>query len=157
MNQAPQAPQALDADSPQTDDDKHLTFVIGDGSYALHISHVTEIIEMQTVTSIPNSPRHVRGIINLRGKVIPVVDVRACLSMEERPYDSRTCIIVVHEESPVGLVVDTVREVVDIPSEVVREAPVVGDQIDSGYITGIATMEEGTQIILDFRRLLASL
>ena len=75
---------------------------------------------------MPNVPHHVRGIINLRGKVIPIVDVRSRMSMEERPYDSRTCIIVVHEESPVGLVVDTVREVVDIPSGAVRDAPGVG-------------------------------
>ncbi|HHO52277.1 MAG TPA: purine-binding chemotaxis protein CheW [Deltaproteobacteria bacterium] len=150
------SPESVEEDAHETNDDKHLTFVIGEGSYALHISHVTEIIEMQTVTSIPNAPRHVRGIINLRGKVIPVVDVRACLCMEERPYDSRTCIIVVHEESPVGLVVDTVREVVDVPPEAVLDAPAVGEHSDAGYITGIAKMEDSTQIILDFRKLLAS-
>lgn len=150
------ASATIEENDHEASDDKHLTFVIGEGSYALHISNVTEIIEMQTVTSIPNAPRHVRGIINLRGKVIPVVDVRACLNMEERPYDSRTCIIVVHEESPVGLVVDTVREVVDVPPETVREAPDVGDHGDTGYITGIAKMEDSTQIILDFRKLLAS-
>ena len=135
-------------------DEKHLTFVIGEESYALHISCVTEIIEMQTVTAMPNTPVHVRGIINLRGKVIPVVDVRISLGFPERPYDSRTCIIVVHEESPVGLVVDTVREVVDIPSEVVREAPGVGEQALADFVVGIAKTPESTHILLDSRRLL---
>ncbi|MBX2799011.1 MAG: chemotaxis protein CheW [Myxococcales bacterium] len=147
---------ALDDGSHEPNDDKHLTFVIGDELYALHILHVTEIIEMQTVTAMPNAPAYVRGIINLRGKVIPIVDVRLCLGMEERPYDSRTCIIVVHEDAPVGLVVDTVQEVVDIPSEAVRAAPDVGGEDLADYILGIAKMSDNAQIILDSRRLLAT-
>lgn len=142
--------------SQEPHDDKHLTFVIGTDGYAVHISAVTEIIEMQAITEMPNTPPHVQGIINLRGKVIPVVDVRACLELDERPYDSRTCIIVVHEDSPVGLVVDTVREVVDIPGDLVREAPTVGGNSMASYVIGIAKMPDSTHILLDSRKLLSA-
>lgn len=145
-----------DTESPQPQDDKHLTFVIGEDAYAVHISCVTEIIEMQTITAMPNTPPHVRGIINLRGQVIPVVDVRISLGLPERTYDSRTCIVVVHEESPVGLVVDTVREVVDIPSEVVKDAPVIGGNDLASYVVGIAKMPDQTHILLDSHKLLGT-
>lgn len=133
---------------------KFLTFRIDREDYALEIRHVTEIIGIQKITEVPDMADYVRGVINLRGKVIPVIDVRARFHLPDRPYDERTCIIVVHvREIAVGLVVDKVNEVADIPDEQIEPPP--RTSTPSGrYIQGIGKIGPEVKIILDAGKLL---
>ncbi len=133
---------------------KFLTFRIDREDYALEIRHVTEIIGIQKITEVPDMAAYVRGVINLRGKVIPVIDVRARFHLPDRPYDERTCIIVVHvREIAVGLVVDKVNEVADIPDEQIEPPP--RTSTPSGrYIQGIGKIGQEVKIILDAGKLL---
>ena len=99
-----------------TQEDKFLTFVLNREEYGIEIRHVTEIIGIQSITEVPDMPHYIKGVINLRGKVIPVMDVRLRFGVAEREYDDRTCIIVINiEEQSVGMIVDRVSEVLDIP------------------------------------------
>lgn len=133
---------------------KFLTFRIDREDYALEIRHVTEIIGIQKITEVPDMADYVRGVINLRGKVIPVIDVRARFHLPARPYDERTCIIVVHvRELAVGLVVDKVNEVADIADDRIEPPP--RTSTPSGrYIQGIGKIGDEVKIILDAGKLL---
>lgn len=96
---------------------KYLTFYIADNVYGVELMHVIEIISIQSITRVPNVPNYVKGIINLRGKIAPVIDIRLKFKLEERAYDERTCIIVVSiDNAQVGLIVDSVSEVTVIDS-----------------------------------------
>ncbi|RMH64984.1 MAG: purine-binding chemotaxis protein CheW [Calditrichaeota bacterium] len=133
-----------------------LTFMIGDQQYGVEIKHVTEIIGIQNITALPDLPPFVKGVINLRGRVIPVVDVRLRFDMEARDYDERTCIIVVNiNETSVGLVVDTVAEVLNIPVESIEPPPKVNKKINGNrFIYGLGKVEDEVQILLDTQKLL---
>jgi purine-binding chemotaxis protein CheW len=116
---------------------------------------------MMPITSVPRTPTYVRGVINLRGKVIPVIDLRIRFSMEEKEYNDRTCIVVVEIESHgiemvIGIVVDSVSEVLNIKSEEIEETPEFGTSLDTEYILGMATMEGGVKILLDIDAVLSS-
>lgn len=131
-----------------------LTFVIGGESYGLPIRSVTEIIGLQEITPIPDVPAYVRGIINLRGKVIPVMDVRLRFSMNEREYDARTCIVVVQvRDSSVGLVVDTVSEVVSIPDQNIEAPPQLGDRRSNDAIQGVGKAGDEIKLLLNVEML----
>ena len=134
-----------------------LTFMLGGESYGLAITAVTEIIGFQQITPVPDVPHYIRGIINLRGKVIPVMDVRARFGMEPRDYDARTCIIVVHiREASVGLIVDTVSEVVDIELSNIEAPPSMGSSAGGGqgFMMGVGKVEDEVKLLLDAGRLL---
>lgn len=134
---------------------KYLTFVLAEEGYGLEIRHVTEIIGIQSVTNIPEMPSYFKGVVNLRGKVIPVIDVRLRFKLQEREYDERTCIIVVDvAERSVGLVVDKVSEVIDIPLTDIEPAPMSKEQQDRSYIRGMGKIGEQVKILLDIERLL---
>jgi purine-binding chemotaxis protein CheW len=134
---------------------KYLTFVLGDESYGIEITHVTEIVGMQKITPIPDAPHYVRGVINLRGKVIPVIDVRMRFGLSEREYNSRTCIIVLAVRGQdVGMIVDRVQEVHDIGDGVMQAPPSFGDGGSPPYVKGVAKVEDGVRILLDADRLL---
>ncbi len=136
---------------------KFLTFVIGDEIYGLDIRHVREIIGMQKITTVPEVPAFVKGVINLRGKVIPVMDVRARFHLSERAYDDRTCIIVIHvQEWTVGLVVDTVSEVLDIPTESIEPAPKIGGAGTTRYLDGLGKVGDQVRLLLNAEQLLGS-
>lgn len=138
-----------------TQKDKYLTFRLGDEDYGIEIRHVTEIIGIQKITEIPNMPTYVKGIINLRGKVIPVIDVRSRFNLEKRAYDDRTCIVVVNmNENSVGLVVDTVNEVADIPEAQIEDAPKVTSISKDQYIQGLGKVDDKVKILLDVSKLL---
>lgn len=138
-----------------TQKDKYLSFRIGDEVYGISIQYVTEIIVIQRITEVPDTPAFVKGVINLRGKVIPVIDIRMRFGMTARDYDERTCIIVVeHEETSVGLIVDTVNEVVDIPEENVDPPPQSHSGIESTYIEGMGKTGAKVTILLDIERVL---
>jgi len=134
-----------------------LTFMLGGESYGLAITNVTEIIGFQQITPVPDVPHYVRGIINLRGKVIPVMDVRGRFGMEPRDYDARTCIIVVQiRDASVGLIVDTVSEVVDIELSQIEAPPSMGSAAGGGqgFMMGVGKIENEVKLLLDARRLL---
>ena len=135
--------------------DMYLTFRLGDEDYAVEIRYVTEIVGMQRITEVPDMPHYVKGVVNLRGQVIPVIDMRLRFNMVARSYDERTCIIVINIRSrQVGLVVDTVNEVRTIEDVNVSPPPraVGGNGIE--YISGLGKVGEEVKILLDTSRLL---
>lgn len=133
---------------------KFLTFHLANEDYGIEIRYVTEIIGIQKITEVPDMPDFVRGVINLRGKVIPVMDVRTRFHLPPREYDDRTCIIVVNiNEMAVGLVVDKVNEVADIPESQIEPAP-RSARGNGRYIKGMGKIGEEVKILLDVSRLL---
>ncbi len=144
--------QELDED---TQKDKYLTFHLGSEDYGIEIRHVTEIIGIQKITVIPEMPDYLKGVINLRGKIIPVMDVRIRFRLEERAYDERTCVVVVNiRDSAIGLVVDTVSEVADIPESSIEPASGLNGSRGSAFIKGIGKLGDDIKIILDVDKLL---
>ncbi len=134
---------------------RYLTFHLGREDYGIEIRHVIEIVGIQKITEVPDMPDFVKGVINLRGQVIPVMDVRLRFKMEPQDYDERTCVIVVDVGgSIVGLIVDTVQEVVEIPPENISPAPGLGKTEKSRYIMGMARVGEEVKILLDMGTLL---
>jgi purine-binding chemotaxis protein CheW len=141
-------------DDEDTQKDKYLTFRIANEDYGIAIANVTEIIGIQSITEIPEMPDYIKGVINLRGKVIPVMDVRKRFKLSEREYDERTCIIVVEiDNTSVGLVVDTVNEVADIPEDQV-EPPPKSKHKGGSYIQGIGKIGKEVKILLDINKIL---
>ncbi len=128
---------------------------------ALPLLKVKEIIGMMPITSVPQTPDYVKGVINLRGKVIPVSDLRLRFEMAAADYTDRTCIIVVEiqgEETTiqVGIVVDAVSEVMNIKAEDVEAAPSFGTKVETDYILGMANMDGQVKILLDIDRVMTS-
>jgi purine-binding chemotaxis protein CheW len=140
---------------------KYLTFTMAEEDYGIGILKIKEIIGMMPITTVPQTPDFVKGVINLRGKVIPVVDLRLRFGMEEIDYTDRTCIIVVEIEGDastiqIGIVVDSVSEVLNIKGEDIEDTPTFGAKLDTKYILGMAKMEGGVKILLDIDRVLRS-
>jgi purine-binding chemotaxis protein CheW len=140
---------------------KYLAFTLGGEEYGIGILKIREIIGMLPVTSVPRMPEHVKGVVNLRGNVIPVVDLRLRFGMESIPYTDRTCIIVVVAEGDqaqvvIGIVVDAVSEVLAIKAEDIAPTPNFGTRLDTDYILGMAKMQGGVKILLDIDRVLGS-
>lgn len=134
---------------------KFLTFAIGSEVYGIEIRYVTEIIGMQTITEVPDLPEYIKGIINLRGKIIPVIDVRLRFRKPLRDYNDRTCIVVVDiKEVAVGLIVDTVAEVLTIADQDLVEPPKVNQNYTQRYISAIGKVGSDVKLILDCDRLL---
>ncbi len=140
-----------DDEDESSKENKFLTFKIADEVYGIAISDITEIIEVQKVTDVPDMPKYVKGVINLRGKVIPIMDLRLRFNMEERKYDDRTCIVIVNiNETSIGFIVDTVLEVVDIPEAEIDPPPQF--KTASGYemyVAGIGKFGDEVKILLD--------
>jgi len=134
---------------------KFLTFNIENEEYGIEIKHVTEIIGIQNITDLPDMPDYVKGVINLRGKVIPVIDVRLRFGIEERDHDERTCIIVVNiDNTAVGLIVDQVSEVIDIAENDIEPPPRVQKSTGSRFIQGLGKIDAAVKILLDVQKLL---
>jgi purine-binding chemotaxis protein CheW len=138
----------------ETEDDtlrgKFLTFIIGNEQYGIEIKYVTEIVGIQDITEIPESPEFVRGIINLRGKIIPVIDMRLRFKKPFKEYDDRTCVIVVDfKEKHIGLIVDRVSEVITINEENVEPVNIENSMYGNGYIKGIGKVDSDVKLILD--------
>ncbi len=139
---------------------KYLTFILDEEEYGIGILKVKEIIGMMPVTSVPRTPDFVKGVINLRGKVIPVVDLRLKFAMESISYTDRTCIIVVEIDTNtttvlIGIVVDAVSEVLNIQESEIEETPKFATSLNTDYILGMAKMEGGVKILLDIDRVLS--
>jgi purine-binding chemotaxis protein CheW len=140
---------------------KYLTFSLEKEEYGIGILKVKEIIGMMPITSVPRTPDFVKGVVNLRGKVIPVLDLRTKFEMEAIPYTERTCIIVVEIDSDaatilLGIVVDAVSEVLNIREEEIEETPKFGTQLKHDYILGMAKRDGGVKILLNIDRVLSS-
>jgi len=145
----------FDEDDEDTQKDKYLTFTVGKEDYGIEIYHVTEIIGIQKITDVPDMPDYIKGVINLRGKVIPVMDVRRRFHLEDRASDDRTCIVVVNiNETAVGLVVDTVRGVADIPEKNIAPPPSISEGNRQLFIRGLGKIGEEVKILLDIDRVL---
>lgn len=138
---------------------KYLTFRLGEEDFGLEILKVQEIIGMQEITSIPRTPAYVKGVINLRGKVIPVMDLRLKFDMEEAEVSRKTCIIVVQVRGEMGdiimgIVVDEVSEVLEISGREIEPAPTFGTRINTDFVLGMAKTESAVKILLDLDRVL---
>lgn len=132
---------------------QYLTFTLQNEEYALDILKVQEIKGFSKITPIPNTPHYIRGVMNLRGTVVPIVDLRARFAMTETEYDKFAVIIVVNVgRKIVGLVVDTVSDVLDIKSSDVDETPELGAGVDTSFITGMAKVDEKLVMLLDIDR-----
>ena len=131
-----------------------VTFNIGGEEFGVDILKVQEINRMLQITRVPRSPDFVEGVINLRGKVVPVIDLRKRFNLEEKEADKQTRIIVVEvEKKIVGFIVDAVSEVLRIPSGTVESPPSIVAGIDSEYITGVGKLEDRLLILLDLNKL----
>ena len=135
---------------------KFLTFYLGEEEYGLEILKVQEIIGLMSITRVPRTPEFVRGVINLRGKVIPIVDLRSKFRMEAVEDTEETCIIVVQTHGvQFGVVVDRVSEVVDLKDDNIEEAPEFGAEIDTDYILGMGKSGSRVRILVDIDRVLS--
>jgi len=140
---------------------KYLTFTLAGEEYGIGILKIKEIIGMLPITSVPQTPDFVKGVINLRGKVIPVMDLRLRFGMPSIDYTERTCIIVVEIGGSsgtvlIGIVVDAVSEVLNIKGDDIEKTPTFGIKLNTDYILGMAKMEGGVKILLDIDRVLSN-
>lgn len=140
---------------------KYLTFSLADEAYGIGILKIKEIIGMMPVTSVPQTPDFVKGVINLRGKVIPVIDLRLKFGMPAIDYTERTCIIVVEIQGgadtvQIGIVVDSVSEVLNIKGDDIEDTPTFGTRLNTEFILGMAKAEENVKILLDIDRVLSA-
>lgn len=138
---------------------KYLTFRLAQEEYGLEILKVREIIGLMGITRVPRTPQYIRGVINLRGKVIPVLDLRAKFDMETIADTEETCIIVVDVQSGgtsilMGILVDAVSEVLDIQANEIEEPPTFGSDVDTRFILGIGKVKNSVKILLDIDRVL---
>jgi len=140
---------------------KYLTFKLADEEYGLEILKVQEIIQMQAVTKVPRTPDYVRGVINLRGKVIPVIELRKKFDFQSVEDTEKTCIIVVQIHSVtstivMGIIIDEVKEVLDIKAENIEETPAFGATIETDFILGMGKIGNSVKILLDIDKILSA-
>ncbi len=139
-----------------TQKDRFLTFSLGRESYGIEIQYVIEIIGIQLITEIPELPEYVKGIINLRGRIIPVIDIRLRFKKEQKEYNDRTCVIVVEiRDLLIGLIVDRVAEVLTIPEAETVEPPQMNLGSNNRYIKKIGKVGNEVKLLLDCEKLLS--
>ena len=135
---------------------QYLSFTLGEEEYGIEILKVQEIKGYSGITPIPNMPAYLKGIMNLRGTVIPVVDLRARFSLETKAYDKYTVIVVAMvEQKIIGLVVDAVSDVLDLPPDKVLPPPDMGARVDTRFITGTTVVGEKLVVLLDIGKMLS--
>jgi purine-binding chemotaxis protein CheW len=140
---------------------KYLTFCLAEEEYGIGILKIKEIIGMMPITAVPQVPDFVKGVINLRGKVIPVIDLRLRFGIPAMDYTDRSCIVVVEMKGEsgtvlIGIVVDAVSEVLNIKEADIEDPPTFGVKLNTDYILGMAKMDNGVKILLDIDRVLGS-
>ncbi len=143
----------------QTKEIRYLSFEVGHEQYGLEILSVKELMGLIEITPIPQTPEFIKGVINLRGKIIPVIDLRIMFRSNCCDYNKKTCIIVIdttysEESLLMGLIVDTILDVVSIPDEKISQSSYINTKIKSEYIRGIAETAEGIKILLDVNKIL---
>ena len=139
---------------------KYLSFALSNEEYGLEILKVREIIGDMEITAVPQTPPYVKGVINLRGQVIPVIDLRTKFGMETTEVTDKTCIIVVEVEQAnktfnTGIIVDHVQEVLDISVEQIEDAPQFGSSVETDYILGMGKIGDSVKILLDIDKVMA--
>jgi purine-binding chemotaxis protein CheW len=137
---------------------KYLTFSLAGEEYGLPVLKVREIIKILDITAVPQAPHHVKGVINLRGKVIPVVDLRLKFGFPSQEYDERTCIIVIEvalqsSKALMGMVVDAVSEVLTIGAEEIEGTPEFGEHVNTEFMKGVAKIKGHVKFLLDLDRI----
>jgi purine-binding chemotaxis protein CheW len=152
----PNAPLDLD-----TRAGKYLVFSLGAEEFGTEVRKVREIMGLQDITAIPQVPPHIKGVINLRGKVIPIIDLRLKFGMEPQEYTPRTCIVVVRtwkegEEALIGMIVDCVVEVLNLASSDIEDAPDFGPGVVTPYLIGMAKIKGKVKILLDIDQVLST-
>lgn len=140
---------------------KFLTFDLGEESYAIPILNIKEIIGMMDITRVPRLPNFIKGVLNLRGKIIPVIDLRLKFGLDSRDYDDRTSIIVVELMTTdvvltSGIVVDKVNEVLDIDTSEIEPPPKYGADVDQAFLTGIGKVKDSVIMLLDVAKILST-
>lgn len=146
----------LDEFEEDAQENMYLSFSLNQEEYGIDIRHVNEVVGLKKITQVPDMPEFVRGVINLRGQLIPLIDVRLRFKMGARDYDDRTCIVVVNiDQRAVGLIVDQVRDVLQIPSEHVDPPPKLRKRDTGRFISGIGKVGDSVKILLDTRYLLS--
>jgi purine-binding chemotaxis protein CheW len=139
---------------------KYLSFRLAAEEYAIQVLKVREIVKLQHITGVPETPAELKGVINLRGKVIPVVDLRLRFGLAEKEYDSRTCIIVVElgraATGPMGVIVDEVSEVLTLQDSDIQDTPDFGIGVETPYLLGMAKVRDEVKILLDIDEALAA-
>ncbi|HEV8319908.1 MAG TPA: chemotaxis protein CheW [Vicinamibacterales bacterium] len=138
---------------------KYLIFALAEEEYGVPVLKVREIVRMMDITTVPHMPPHVRGVINLRGKVIPVIDLRVKFGFPAQEYTERTCIVIVEVALPVarvmmGIIVDRVAEVLYLTSQDIEPTPEFGDRVQTDYMRGIAKVKGRVKILIDLDRVL---
>ncbi|HMV80719.1 MAG TPA: chemotaxis protein CheW [Leptospiraceae bacterium] len=140
-----------DDEEEDTLQDMYLIFCCADRHYSVEVRYVSEIVALQTVTEIPDMPSYFKGVINLRGKILPVLDMRLRLGYSEMQYHERTCCIV---SDKFGMIVDSVTEVARIPASEITGAPNIGEGVSHQYVSGVSRSAEELRIILNIKSLL---
>ncbi len=141
---------------------KHLTFVLGNEFYGIPVLAVREIIRMVAITTVPRMPEYIRGVINLRGKIIPVLDLRLRFGLPKTETTERTCIIVVQVKllsgttTQTGLIVDAVEEVTNIAPSEIEETPDFGASVNTRYIVGMAKLKGEVKTLLDIDKVVCA-
>ncbi len=141
--------------------DKYLTFSLGSELYGLEILRVSEIVGMLPVTRVPRLPEYVAGVVNLRGRIIPVVDIRLAFGLADASITERTCIIVVSVTreggtmTTLGIIVDEVSDVLSLPDEAIEATPEFGTEVDTSFIKGVGRADERVVLLLDIDRVLS--
>lgn len=140
---------------------KFLTFHLANEEFGIRVLKVREIMGIQDITAVPQTPMHIKGVINLRGKVIPVIDLRLKFGLPAADYTQRTCIIVTQVQGEsgqilMGIVVDGVSEVLNLAASEIEDTPDFGEEVASRYLLGMATVKGKVKILLDIDRVLSS-
>ena len=139
---------------------KFLTFAVSKERYGIEILKVQEIIKVAQITPVPKCPAFLKGVINLRGKIIPVMDLRTKFNIESIPYDDKTCIIVINVTKDntsisLGVIVDTVLEVINFGTDEIEVAPNYGSNLDSGFIVGMGKKDGLLNILIDIEKVIS--
>jgi purine-binding chemotaxis protein CheW len=135
--------------------DKYLTFYTDKQLFGISIADVVQIVGMQDITAVPEFPSYAKGVINLRGTIIPIIDVRLRLKKEEIAYNERTCIIVTNINGAyIGFIVDSVNEVINIYKDNISNPPQMGNDYINTYITGIAKLNNNIVLLIDLKKIL---
>lgn len=145
----------IEHDIENTLKDKYLTFIINDQIYGLEIKYITELINMQPITKMPDIPEYVKGIINLRGRVIPLIDVRLRFNMEPMDYNMKTSIIVVDiMEKSIGLIVDYVKEVITLTDENMVESTMINKKFGNQFVKGFGKIGSDILLLINCEKIL---
>lgn len=157
MNPVTQSPQTVTTNATSVRRNEFLTFVLGNEEYGIEILKVQEIRGYETATAIANTPEFIKGVLNLRGVIVPIVDLRLKFNLGKAEYNDFTVVIILNVDGRVvGIVVDSVSDVITLPHESIRPAPEFSSALDTSYIMGLGTIEQRMLILMDIEKLMSA-